>query len=370
MRFRGYNLVLFGLIGAFLSLVAFLAATLEPNTGDLTRVGGLSERAFGWRGEKPRFASELSGYHQDGRPFEGAEVLVLGDSFSHQAHYGFGWQNWLVAATGLELATFDLHRRGALEILGSREVRAKPPRLILFECSELSAAERLPTYPGDCRVPAPKVWAPLSVAPMAVATEPFRRRTSMGWNIEGRVDLAMHVIKLRVSALLGQSGVRILPMGDLRRFTSRDQSLLVYGYAVPRGDSGSVDLPRSACGLRNLVAFAARELGAPLVPFFAGNKLSIYAPDIPGAPASYQGFLPRLIEASGIPVPRLSEALREAVEAGSLDVYLPDDSHWSDEGHRITAEVLLAFLLDRGLIAPAGGADPLAEGQASADSAP
>ena len=122
--------------------------------------------------------------------------------------------------------------------------------------------------------------------------------------------------KLRVSALLGQSGVRILPMGDLRRFTSRDQSLLVYGYAVPRGDSGSVDLPRSACGLRNLVAFAARELGAPLVPFFAANKLSIYAPDIPGAPASDQGFLPRLIEASGLPVPRLSEALREAVEAG------------------------------------------------------
>ena len=112
MRFRGYNLVLFGLIGAFLSLVAFLAATLEPNTGDLTRVGGLSERAFGWRGEKPRFGSELSGYHQDGRPFEGAEVLVLGDSFSHQAHYGFGWQNWLVAATGLQ----------------ARDLRPAPPR--------------------------------------------------------------------------------------------------------------------------------------------------------------------------------------------------------------------------------------------------
>jgi hypothetical protein len=69
-------------------------------------------------------------------------------------------------------------------------------------------------------------------------------------------------------------------------------------------------------------------------------------------------------------VPRLSEALGEAVEASCLDVYLPDDSHWSDAGHRITAKVLLAFLLDQGLIAPAGGTDPLAEGQASADSAP
>jgi hypothetical protein len=37
-------------------------------------------------------------------------------------------------------------------------------------------------------------------------------------------------------------------------------------------------------------------------------------------------------------------ALRSAIAAGTRDVYLPDDSHWSTTGSRIVAQAVLRYL--------------------------
>lgn len=352
-RFRGYNRLVLGLVGTFVLYAAYLALTLEPITGDLTRVGGLPERDYGWLGEKPRFVPELFQYQPENKPLKSAQVLVLGDSFSHQSRYGFGWQNYFVARTGLSLRVFSLHHYDAMNLLDNPVFANNPPELVIFQSSELSLHERLMSYRGDCSAPRRQLWPPIPVEPVPYETQPFSRSISMGWDPRGRIDQAMHVIKLGAAAMVGHSAVTVLTLGGAPRFTSHVPSLLAYGYAIPRDDWRSVDMDALACGWRNLRGAVQRKLGAPLVGMFVPTNLSVYAPDIPGSPASYQGYIPDLLKAGNLDVPDLNQPLRQAVDQGLLDVYLPNDSHWSNIGHQIAADVLYEYLIERGLIAPA-----------------
>ena len=243
----------------------------------------------------------------------------------------------------------------------SPELRRNPPKLVIYEIAELNLPDFVPRYAGDCTLPPARTWEPLAVHPVPYRLTAYTRRTSWGWELKPRIEQAMHVIKVRAAALLGEAGVRQLLLTRTDLFSSRDLSLLVYGYDVPVDDWRSLDLAGMACGLRNLKTTVEQVLGAPLVVLYAPGKLSATAAYVADAPASYGGFIPALRERSGIPAPAVLERLREAVAAGIQDVYLPDDSHWANQGHAIAADALYDFLLARGLIRVAGAppdADP------------
>lgn len=351
MRFRQYNQILLGVALAFLALVAVLALTLEPIDGDLTRVGGLPERAFGWRGTKPRFVPEPARYHEPGAPIESAEVVVLGDSFSHQSAFGFGWQNFFIARTGLDLLSFNQHDVPAGQVIGSPALGRSPPRLIIYECAELNLPDWPAAFPGDCSLPDERRWRSIPVRATPLKTEPFSRRSSFAWDLGDRMDQAMHVVKVRSAALLGRSRVRLLRLGRDDLFTSRDQRLLLYDYDVPSDGWRGLDRDHIACGLRNIQNQAQRMLGVPLVFMLVPSKLSAYSDQVPGAREGYGGFIQSVVDRSGIPVPNLLRRLKVAVATGSRDLYLPNNSHWSDQGHRIAADALYDHLIERGLIA-------------------
>jgi len=350
MSARAYNLVVLGGVGALLVIAAWLALTQEPLSGDLTRVGALPERDFGWQDTKPRFAPELFRYRAKDDPIESAPVVVIGDSFSHQSDHGFGWQNFFVARTGLELLVYHLRGRPAEQVLLSPELRRNPPKLVIYEIAELNLPDYVPRYAGDCTLPPARAWEPLAVHPVPYRLAAYTRRTSWGWELKPRIEQAMHIVKVRAAALLGDAGVRQLKLTRTDLFSSREQSLLVYGYDVPADDWRSLDRAGMACGLRNLKTAVEQVLGTPLVVLYAPGKLSATAAYVADAPASYGGFIPALRERSGIPAPAVLERLREAVAAGIQDVYLPDDSHWANQGHAIAADALYDFLLARGLI--------------------
>jgi hypothetical protein len=43
-------------------------------------------------------------------------------------------------------------------------------------------------------------------------------------------------------------------------------------------------------------------------------------------------------------MPRADIALRAAIAAGTRDVYLPNDSHWSTTGSRLVAQTVIDYL--------------------------
>src|SRR5438067_5273960 len=69
-------LIVFSLVGVAMPLLVL--HFLQPLSGDLTRLGLLPERAFGWNAEQPT----VTGRSATVEKLEDADILVIGDSFS------------------------------------------------------------------------------------------------------------------------------------------------------------------------------------------------------------------------------------------------------------------------------------------------
>ncbi len=141
---------------------------------------------------------------------------------------------------------------------------------------------------------------------------------------------------------------------------------IYFGTGIQHG-TGGPEFPRGKSDelkrVRGILADAralCRENGVELVVAFVPAKLRVYrdfcafAPDSPcvtwpsdDLPEDFR----RLVEGLGPDVGfvDLTGPFRASAEAGGL-AYLPDDTHWSEEGHRLAAEALAPVLerrLDR-----------------------
>src|SRR5580658_3126967 len=107
--YRTYNTILAGLIALVVASLLGLGFWLQPVKGDLTRLGGHSERYHRWNGPQAAFSPPLAqpapaGGHHD--------ILVFGDSFSMRApedppvRDGGYWTDYLAAETGLSVGVF------------------------------------------------------------------------------------------------------------------------------------------------------------------------------------------------------------------------------------------------------------------------
>jgi hypothetical protein len=354
MPARGHNRVLLGGLGLFLALVVWLALTLEPIDGDLVRVGGLFERDWGWQGTHPRYREPLHRYPDSDADRPLADIVVFGDSFSHQAHRGYEWQAVLAARTGARIVTYDLRRFEPLAVLESAEYRRHPPAAVVYQSSELSLADRLPRYARDCAsgvaVPQPgRSRRPLPVRPLSAEQMMAARVRGYGWDLSARVDAAMHVLRLGLEHVGGASNVRVLPLARRGLFSSRRDDLLVYGYAVrPRLSRRLIE--RMGCGLASLQRRVEQQVGAVFVPLLVPNKYSAYQRYLKSDSDADPGFVADVFNASGLPPVGLASALEAAIAAGEQDVYLPNDSHWGPIGHQLAADVVLRALLARGVL--------------------
>ncbi|MDG3004011.1 alginate O-acetyltransferase AlgX-related protein [Paludisphaera mucosa] len=148
-------------------------------------------------------------------------------------------------------------------------------------------------------------------------------------------------------------------------FTDRDgrEVPMVFGTGIQHG-AGGPEFPRGTSPelerIRAILADAralCREHGVDLVVAFVPAKFRVYrdlcrfAPDSP-CTAWPSDDLPddvgRVVAGLGPDVGfvDLTPPFRAAAEAGGL-VYLPDDTHWSEEGHRLAAEALAPVLESR-----------------------
>ena len=86
--------------GGFLVIIALLIVTLKtpPFYGDMTRLGLLSETAFGWRIEPPHVDPK----YLNAVPVAEADIVVIGDSFSMSNR----WQSMLTRAGYRVTTTF------------------------------------------------------------------------------------------------------------------------------------------------------------------------------------------------------------------------------------------------------------------------
>ena len=173
-------------------------------------------------------------------------------------------------------------------------------------------------------------------------------------------------------AFVIRTGLRPAPRRPARLFTGRflDRSgrplPIYFGTGVQHGEGGPA-LPRDGCPelgkVQSILAEAhtlCRRQGVDLVVVFVPSKFRVYrdacsfegdspcrswpVDDLPGALRSAAAAVSPAVGFLDLTPPLQAEA------AGGALLYLPDDPHWTADGHRAAARALADYLGTRGAL--------------------
>lgn len=345
---RRYVLWLFAVVCWPALAMFMLGIYLEPVSGDLTRVGFYSERAFGWRQPQPVFAKPL---YDVGKYERYHDMVVLGDSFA-LARPRQQWQNHLAAATGWSIAVMEYDKFDWRRLLASPVFLAAPPKLVVFESVERSFPQRIrsrqicaPKAHEQAAPKPPLLRAELLRAPAPPADSNVRKAD---W---GKIKLGFVINYLwkgarRAVTGVDRSGARKIALTRAAPFSSREQNeMLVYKDDILKRDAWrEMSLEEMDCRIRQIKEAVEANGVTRFVLLVAADKLTSYADFVADEDLRGLSLLGQLSERLPDVMPRADRALKAAIRAGETDVYLPDDTHWGDAGHRAVADTLLGFL--------------------------
>ncbi len=300
----------------FILIVGLMIGTLftPPWYGDLSRIGRLSERAFGWKRPPPEVPPEFL----KGVPLAQADVLVIGDSFSMT----YRWQSELVRS-GYKVATIYWAQVGALCSDFTPWIRRAGfnGKLIVVESVERLLKERL--RDGETCVSIPKQ--------PEVKTEPFwtspEHVPGFELNTAGKLTTGLVTYNRTRKALgtqedtrFGDALVRTVADG-CRFFSSRQcERALFFSEDVTNG-------PLDAQSVKRMQAVTAAHPAFSLVWMIIPNKTTVYV-----EPDHSKDFV-QAFAGSGLG-PDLF-ALARTRRDDTLDLYFPNDTHLSMHGQLV-----------------------------------
>jgi hypothetical protein len=322
---------------------------LQPLYGDLTRIGLFSEREFGWHGTQQTFKE--AAYIQD-QYKRHADVVVLGDSFS-RAWPRQQWQNHLVAQTGWSVVTLDINTVTVDQILANPVFQTSPPKLLIVESVERYFADRIGKIPAcveSIAPPAERITATFAkdqLRPHDLPSSAIQR--SQKWD-DIKLEFAWKYLRNQWRLMIGEEprpDVRKLTLQRSGLFSSANQrDILIYKEDFDtRSKWSTLALKDMSCRVQQLRNKVEQNAKTRFVLMVAPDKLTAYGPDLQNTEWSHASKLPTLAALNPQTIPRLDLTMRQAIERGQQDVYLPDDTHWGSEGHRLAAATILDFLI-------------------------
>jgi hypothetical protein len=350
---RRYALLLVGLMVALTLGFGLWARGFEPLWGDLTRIGWRSENDYGWTLPKERFQPLAAEVGSLDRHYD---IIAIGDSFTGESVWrpGTTWPHFLARDTGLEIGIFDSDEDLIGRLLASPGFGTDPPSVVVYEIVERNFIPRHPSAPGE---PCPKdqgaphpVLVPRPPPPPPVPD--LRPTIRPWWDLPVSYGLAFLVQNGR-RWLIGRETTNSVAV-DLTRsglFSSRrDRSLLVYGedfnkigWAVPRWRDAACNLLR----LQQRVQANGRTLFLAMV---VPDKLTSYGPWLADEDFRQLSRLDLLGEYPSLHLVRIGPGNFDPAE--HVDLYLPDDTHWSTIGHALAARLVEQRLQAFGVLPP------------------
>lgn len=323
------------LLSATLPLALFLVLGfyLQPLTGDLTRLGKLSERDFGWNAPQP--VIRVTSMSAPAQP----DVVVLGDSFSE----GRVWQSVAARQTGLEFITYHWHSVGGhacLDAWVSAVKKAHPSiRFIVLQTVERMFVNRFVENDPPCSLG--KMDAIIKGESPAVA-----RQTWSGIELPD----AVYAVRAAWNALRSfeqvtrSSSVYIAPLVRQDLFSNRRSGLLLfYKDDLDKTTWRSSDLNLAAGHIRKL-QIASRAKGVEVVLAVVPDKSTAYAsyvkyPIFQAPPPDVWKVLDEQhvdqIDVKGALLPRVTSV---------KDLYLPDNTHVGTAGYSIIGHAVAQWL--------------------------
>ena len=343
---RRYVIILTAITFIPASLLFALGVYLQPLQGDLTRVGMFSERDFGWNKPQVIFKQPLytSGLYRNYH-----DIVVLGDSFS----WGwpeYQWQNYLAATTGASIMTLDIKKTSWQDVLRNPVFLEAPPKLLIVSMVErlfpLQMRDKIPCTQSQPHSKASLTLPNARWGNLSRHTRTIERNTH--WN-DVKLEFVWRYIWKQVRH--GQkskdaSGVKKVRLTTGKLFSSenREHMLILADDIAKSSLWRNLNMSETTCTIEKMRQQVEANGKTRFVLLLAPDKLTAYADHIHPGEAEFSSQLSDLASRHAKVMPRIDLALTRAIHQGKEDVYLPNDTHWGSNGHRVVATTLLDFL--------------------------
>ncbi len=338
---RRYFIVTLVTTLAAVTAVWCLALWLQPLHGDLTRIGGFSERDYGGNEPMQEFRSLAVTFGAYNQP---VDILVIGDSFAnawpHQQ-----WQNWLAQKTGWRIHTLNINKVDLNALVTSTLYRRFPPKVVVWNVVERDLLDEYGRDPSTCNSDVATVAVQsLDRHPTTFVPVTSHRPRFAGLN-PGFVRIwVWHTLSRKLFGINTSDALSFrLARDDL--FSSRvSNELLVYRNDLRKAHWRPSDLTAIRCGFADLAARIQANGVTRLVTAIAPDKSSAYRPWLASPSNLPESHLPDLLKNFPVPDARLDTVLAIAIASGTKDVYMPNDTHWNATGQKLVAEAVLEVL--------------------------
>lgn len=340
LNHRTYVVGLFTAILLFMATVFSFGAYIEPFHGDLTRMGGFSERDFGWTRPQQGFQRRLYDLGRYDRYFD---VVVIGDSFSFNTH-PYQWQNFLANETGATMVTLDLRRVEPRQILDNPVFQASPPRLVVF-----AQVERylLRSFGGSGQHSCDQgdndtIDTSFRFLPKGESTHSLQRNYKPSEYFSFGFPFAyLYRAVRRAMTDPARWSVREVPLSRPNLFSNtQPDKLLFYFDEVKDKPWTQQQIQTVRCELLQLQMAVQKNGRTRFIAMLVPDRLTAYSKYLVNQELAQ---LSRLDQVFGAPLnaPRIDDALRNAISHDGVDVYLPDDTHWGWTAHRLAADAII-----------------------------
>ena len=351
-HYKTYNRIIGIPLVIFAIIITSIYIYMDPLVGDMTRLGGFLENDYGWNRKHEVFSEPLYKYIKNLDEYDKYyDVVILDDSFS------FGvpertWTNYFSMETGLSILGLHVQNTSIDELINSEQYKKNPPRLLIYQSIERALLARNHNCSGIHKTARKnkidKTW--VFSRRNIVLKSITRKQMATKSGFVGMGPAFSH-FKTSFSRIMHrhQDGthpiVRRTALSTSGLFTNRDNTrLLYYRNDEYKRDWTADNIKTIACSLADKSAIIEASGKTQFFAMIFPDKLSVYESYTKDAHLNNLSVIKRISSPFYTTV-RLDKVFSAAINKGTADVYLPNDTHCSDIGYKLAADALISKLI-------------------------
>jgi len=315
------------------AVVFALGSFIEPVSGDLTRLGAVAERSWGWNAPqtKPAVRSRLA--------TDQTSILVIGDSFSDPNI----WQTVLENELSRFTQSYSWNAVPNVGCLKEKlhKISQQAPQVtdLILEVVERDFVSRFTGVDSPAACAAFEVASPSARAAAPVSTD---HRPTFALKIQDPIYVLKAIFgEMRDYVRLTSSGDAVIaPLLTDRVFSNRRSRWLLYYAGDLNKNSWQANQVAAAVNHLKGLSDEASSLGLRLTVVVIPDKSSVYADYVDGsALPTIQYPLWELLTHAGLSSINVRDLYRNALPS-QLDLYLPNDTHLGFNGYNLLAKAI------------------------------
>lgn len=310
---------------------------LEPYSGDLTRIGAFQENEYGWNHYQKKFKSSHYKIGKNLNEYDGYyDIVTIGDSFS--VNESQSWQNYLSLSCNASIITFHRRSLNITDLLKSNQFKMTPPKLVIFEVVEHGIQTALHDIDTGRQLEEDnenenQISLNFQNIDFSMLMESYEREKTNKFSM----DTAIHYIKSNIKQMLG-SRIKAIPKVIETKETlfsnHHSDSVLFYHLDNLKESIGIEEWEIIEQRFATVQTLIEKNKKTRFLAMIAPDKRTVYNDLLMDEKEGYRSALESMPGKSKINWIRTYKALREMVEEGVTDVYLPNDIHWGYQGYK------------------------------------